>query len=72
MTKHSSLLDPLVSLEENEVLGIQPQGPYTKHFIFLTYQWVQLPKALYNNMLKRVPSDKTLKLIGPISKFGRK
>jgi hypothetical protein len=40
VTKQSSLLDPLVSLEENEVLRIRPQGPYTQHFIFLTYQWV--------------------------------
>jgi hypothetical protein len=32
--KHSSLMDPFVSYEENEVLWIQPHGPYSQNFIF--------------------------------------
>jgi hypothetical protein len=39
--KHSSLLDLFVSYEENEVLWIQPLGPYSQHFIFIvTYEQV--------------------------------
>ncbi len=30
--KHSSFLDPLSSNEENEVLKIQSQGPYSQNY----------------------------------------
>ncbi len=37
--KHSSLLGQFVSYEENEVLWIRPQGPYSQRFIFfITYE----------------------------------
>jgi hypothetical protein len=32
--KHTSLLGPFVSCKENNVLS-QPQGPFSKHFIYL-------------------------------------
>jgi hypothetical protein len=39
--KSSSLLDPFVSYEENKVLWIHLQGPYSQHYIFfVTYVWV--------------------------------
>jgi hypothetical protein len=38
----AKLLCPFISYKENEVLGIQYQGPYSQQFIFFTaYEWVQ-------------------------------
>ncbi len=40
--KHSSLLEPFVSYEENEVLWIRAQGQYSQHFFFFViYEWAQ-------------------------------
>ncbi len=42
----SSLLDPYISYEENEVLWIHLQGPYSQHYIFfITYIWAQQPRV---------------------------
>ncbi len=32
--QYSNLLGPLVSYEENEMLWIRSQGPYSQHLIF--------------------------------------
>jgi hypothetical protein len=54
VTKHHSLLGAFVSYEENEVLRIQPQGPYLQHCIFLlTYEQAQKPKALHYTRPKK-------------------
>ncbi len=38
MDKHTSLLDPIVSYEETEVLWMRPLGAFTmKHYEFVMY-----------------------------------
>ncbi len=40
--KHSGLLGPFLSYEENEVLWIRAREPYSQHFIlFVTQEWAQ-------------------------------
>ncbi len=40
--KPSSLLDPFISYEENEVLEIWTQVSYSQHFIFfVTYEYAK-------------------------------
>jgi hypothetical protein len=64
--KHSSLLGPFVSYEENEVLWIWLQVSYSQHFIFLvTYHWTQQAIVLHYTRLKWLARDKRSCLLDP-------
>ncbi len=58
--KHSSLLGSFVSYK-NEVLWIQHEGPFSKHFIFfLTYEWVKWSRIFWNSRLERLAGENPL------------
>ncbi len=47
-SKHSSLLGPFTSYEENEVFWIRIKWPYSQHFIFFeTNELAYLDKVLH-------------------------
>ncbi len=49
--QYSSLLRPLVSYKENEVIWIQLMRTYSQHFIFfITYEWVQQGRVFVPGM----------------------
>ncbi len=63
--KHSSLMLEFLRYEEKEVLWIQPQGPYSQHFVsFVTYKWTQEVISLHNTNLKRLAICKHSILLG--------
>jgi hypothetical protein len=63
--KCSNLLGLFISYEGNEVLWIQPLGPYSQHYIFfITYESAHWPKLLDNIKLERLASDKHSNLLG--------
>ncbi len=65
MTKHSSLLGAFVSYEENEVLWIQAQVPYSQHSIFfIIYELAQQVRLFRTTKLERLTSDKHFNLLG--------
>jgi hypothetical protein len=64
--KHSSLLGPFITYEENKVLQIRTQGPYSQHVIFsASNKWAQLAIVLHYTWLKRLARDKHSSLLGP-------
>jgi hypothetical protein len=64
--KHSNLLDPFLSYEENEGLLIQTLEPYSQHFIFfLTYEYFQQARVLDYTRPEKLTSDKHSNLLRP-------
>ncbi len=62
--KHSSLLYPFDSYEENEVLWMQFQGSYSQHFIFfIAYKWTQYTRP------ERLASEKPSSLLDPFDSY---
>ncbi len=68
--KYTTLLDPFVSYEENEVLWIWPQGLYSQPFIlFLTYEWDQKARVLHYIKVERLATDKYTTLLDPFISY---
>ncbi len=69
--KHSSLLGPLLSYGEKEVLLIWLQRPYSQYLIFfVTYEWAQHAKVLHCTRLERLANGKHSRLLGPLLSYG--
>ncbi len=64
--KHSSLLGPFITYEENKFLQIRTQGQFSEHFFFsVSYKWAQKTTVLHYTRLKRLVRDKHSSLLGP-------
>ena len=59
MDKHSSLLDPSLSYEENKGFWIRPLVLYSQTFFFVTYKWVTLECNITSGW-KHLPGTNTL------------
>ncbi len=68
--KHSSLLRPFMSYEENIVLSIWLQGSYSQQFIFfITFKWAQKARVLQYTMLERLFKEKHSSLLSPFMSY---
>jgi hypothetical protein len=68
--KHFSLLGPIMSYEENELLRIRDLESYSQHFIFfITYKWAKKARVLHSVRLERITSDKRSSLLGPFVSY---
>ncbi len=66
--KHSSLLGPFVSYEENEVVWIQLIP--SQHFIFfLNYELAQYVRVLHYTRPEKLDKDKHSCLLGPFVSY---
>ncbi len=62
--KHSSILRPFMSYEENIVLWIWLDGLYSQQFIFfITFKWAQKARVLHYTRLERLVKEKCSTLL---------
>ncbi len=68
--KHSSLLGPFVSYEENEVLWIRTQRPYFQNFsFFVTEERSRWASEFHHTRAERLVSEKHSSLLSPFVSY---
>ncbi len=68
--QYSSLLGPLLSYKENEVLFIWLSGPYSQHFFFFVNdEWAQKARVLHYSEVEKACQGKYFSLLGPLISY---
>jgi hypothetical protein len=68
--KHTSLVGPLISYKENELLRILNQMLYLQHLLIsISYKWTQDAIVLHYNWLPRLVRDKPLSILDPFVSY---